>query len=122
MRFLFHISFAFICFTSCASNIAGVSIPARQEFVLGELANKNYRAELNNRGKQQIRIAVLDKDSKEQTQGFGLAAGGKATVYISRPEEVHLMNESDTEGKVRVKLNKGVEGMRYQDIKTNGQK
>lgn len=121
MRSLFIISIALICLTSCASNVAGVSIPARQEFVLGEFADKNYRADLNNRGKQQIRIAVLDKDTKEQTQGFGLAAGGKATVYISRDEEVHLVNESDREGKVRVTLNKDVEGMRYQDLNANDQ-
>lgn len=119
MRFIFIISILLLAFASCASNVAGVSIPARQEFILGELTDKHYRAQINNRGKQQIRVRVLDKKTQEQTQGFGLPGGNRATVNISRNEEIHLVNDSDTEGKARVTLNKGVEGMRYGEVKRN---
>lgn len=101
---------------SCGSNIAGVTIPARQEFVLGEAEAQGFRAELRNRSMQQIEVQAVDKESGVQTQGFGLAPGGVATVNISRSEKVLLKNPSGEDVLLRVKLNKAVQGMGYQPI------
>lgn len=58
-------------------------------------------------------VKVVDKNSGEVTQSFGLAPKGKTKVYISKDEIVYLKNENGTEVKVDVILSKGVEGMRY---------
>jgi hypothetical protein len=97
-------------------NKANVYIPAHQEFVLGEYENRNYTAKISNKGKQIIKVKVVSKETGEQTQGFGLDPKSSAKVNISKSEQVVLVNNSDTEAHVHVKLSKGVEGMRYQEI------
>lgn len=113
------ILFSFLSFmsvlNSCAKAVAGVGIPPRQEFILGEYNNGSYRATLNNQGRTDVTVSVRDKNTGEQTQGFGLA--GKVIVYISANEEVHLINDTDRKAQVQVKLNKNVQGMNYKSIK-----
>lgn len=96
-----------------------VSIPAGQEFVLGEPSQKNYQAKLNNLSDAQVRVKVVDKKTQAQTQVLRLAANEEANVYISGDETVYLINPNDEDAKVKVFLSKGVEGMRYQEIKSN---
>jgi len=93
-----------------------VTIPPRQEFVLGEMENSSFKAKLTNKGKQEVKVKIIDTRTKEQTQSFGLIPGGEAKIRASRSETVLLINESDTEAFVRVKFNKGVKGMRYQKL------
>lgn len=102
--------------TGCATNYANVDIPARQEFVLGEYADKGYKAELRNQGPGMVRIQGISKTTGENTQGFGLDAKGKATISVNKNETVLLKNENDEEILVKVKLSKNVEGMRYQPV------
>ena len=52
--------------------VANVYIPAKQEFVLGEYEDSNFTAKLTNKGKQEVKIKIVDKKTEEQTQGFGL--------------------------------------------------
>lgn len=114
--FLYVSLFAFtIMLTSCGAFRSTVTIPAQQEFVLGERAG-NYKAELKNLSDETVDVVVLDKETKEQTQGFGLAANGKTKVSISKNEVVLLKNKTDKDLQVRAKFNKGVEGMRYQAV------
>ncbi len=112
------ILFCFLFFatqlTSCAKAVAGVGIPAQQEFILGEYSNRSYKAVLKNQGTTDVTVSVRDKSTGEQTQGFGLA--GSATVHISANEEVHLINNSDREAQVKVKLNANVQGMGYKAL------
>ncbi|MEM8586148.1 MAG: hypothetical protein AAGF87_17880 [Bacteroidota bacterium] len=119
MRTLYIISAALIMISlaNCSRSVAGVFIPANQEFILGEDSDYAYRANLKNESTFDIRVSVRDKETGEQTQGFGLAGNGKTDVYISRNEEVHLINETDREGKVTVSLSRNVEGMRYEEVK-----
>ncbi|MEL6667409.1 MAG: hypothetical protein AAFP08_00470 [Bacteroidota bacterium] len=101
---------------NCSRSTAGVFIPANQEFILGEDSDYAYRARLKNESTFNIRVSVRDKVTGEQTQGFGLAGNGQTDVYISKDEEVHLINETETEGKVTVTLSRNVEGMRYEEV------
>ena len=114
--FFFSISLA-IGLSSCGTNYATVGIPAQQEFVLGEQNDRNYRVELKNLSEETVKVKAIDKESGEQTQGFGLAAKGKTTLYVDKTEKVILGNPTDEEVKVKAKLSKGVEGMRYQPLK-----
>jgi len=101
---------------SSCGGVATVSIEPQQEFVLGEQANHGFKAKLTNLTNKVVPIKVVDKESGQQTQGFGLAARGTTTVYINRFEKVLIQNPNEVEIKVRAKLNKGVEGMRYQAL------
>ena len=101
--------------TKFSSN-ANVTIPANQEFVLGEYQNSSYKAKLNNTSDKLMEISVVNKESNEQTQGFGLDGKGQATVYIGKDEKVLLKNPNDEEITVKVKLSKNGEGMRYQEM------
>ncbi len=108
-----------VLFTATAAGYGGVAnvyIPARQEFVLGEFENSAFSAKLSNKGKQEVKVKIINTETKEQTQGFGLNPGGETKIYASKYETVLLINESNTEAHIKVKLNKGVEGMRYQNI------
>lgn len=102
--------------SSCSRSTAGVYIEPNQEFILGEDTKQAFKATLKNDSTFDIKVSVRDTETGEQTQGFGLAGNGKVDVYISRNEEVHLINEADAEGKVTVHLNKTVQGMRYEGI------
>ncbi|MDB3907794.1 hypothetical protein OAK35_01575 [Crocinitomicaceae bacterium] len=98
------------------SNNANVTIPAQQEFVLGEYQKSSFKAKLNNTSNKQMEVRVLDKETNEQMQSFGLEGKGEAMVYISKGEKVLLKNPNEEEVTVRVKLSKTVGGMRYQQI------
>ena len=111
---LFFLLFFTIQLTSCTKAIAGVGIPAHQEFILGEYTNRSYKAILKNQGPTDVTVSVRDKSTGEQTQGFDLA--GSATVHISANEEVHLINNSDEEAQVKVTLNAKVQGMSYKAL------
>lgn len=103
-------------FSNCSSSFATITIPAKQEFVLGELEKNRFRAELKNLSDETVQVKAVLTETGEQTQGFGLAANGKATVNISRREQVLLINEHDKAVRVKAKLNKGVAGMRYRTV------
>ena len=98
------------------SNNANVTIPAQQEFVLGEYQQSSYKAKLNNTSGKAMKVSVVDKETNKQTQGFGLEGKGEATVYVNKNEIVLLKNPNDKEITVKVKLSKTVSGMRYQEI------
>ena len=102
-----------ISLNSCSTFKSGLTIPANQTFLLGELNDKNYSAELVNKSNLTVIVKAVSKKSGEVTQSFGLAPKGRTKVYISKDETVYFENENGTEVKVDVKLSKGVEGMRY---------
>jgi hypothetical protein len=95
---------------------ANVTIPANQEFVLGEYQKSGYRARLINKSNLGFEVLVVDKKTNERTQGFGLDAKGSATVHIRKNEKVLLKNTNDEDILVKVKLMTEVQGMRYQEL------
>jgi len=56
---------------------------------------------------------MVNKESGEVTQSFGLAPKGKTKVYVSKAETVYFENENGSDVRVDIVLSKGVEGMRY---------
>jgi hypothetical protein len=102
------------------SNKANVTIPAKQEFVLGEKQQSSYKAKLKNAGTKTIQVNVLDKITKEQKQEFDLQGNQVTTVSVEKSEIVLLQNPNNEEVLVEVKLSKSVQGMRYQEVKTFG--
>ncbi len=110
LLFLFTI---LLSLNSCSSFKSGLTIPANQTFLLGEFNDKNYSADLMNKSNMTVIVKVVDKNSGEITQSFGLAPKGKTKLYISKDETVYFKNENGTIVKVDVVLSKGVEGMRY---------
>lgn len=116
MKKLLLLLFILIVF-SCSTFKSGLTIPANQTFILGEFNDKNYSAELVNKSNLTVIVKASDKKTSEITQSFGLAPKGRNKVYISKDETVYFENRNEVDVKVDVILNKGVEGMRYIDIK-----
>jgi hypothetical protein len=104
-----------IALSSCSS-YSTISIPAGEEFVLGERENSSFRAELKNLSSATINVRAINKITGEQTQGFGLAGKGQTKLRAGRRETVLLSNPTTKDVKVRARLSKSVEGMRYQQM------
>lgn len=104
-----------ITLSSCASH-STIGIPAGEEFVLGEGEKSSFRAELKNLSSTTLNVRTIDKITGEQTQGFGLAGKGQTQLRAGRRETVLLSNPTTRAVKVRAKLSKSVEGMRYQQM------
>ena len=102
--------------SGCSTNYATVGIPAQQEFVLGEQCPGKFKVELKNMSNETVDVKAINKENGAFSQGFGLAAKGKTTVYVDKGDKVILGNASGKEIKVKAKLNRPVEGMRYQAI------
>lgn len=96
--------------------VANVYIPANQEFVLGEYEQSGFTTKLTNAGKQDILVRIANKKTEEESKQLNLTPGSESKLSVSKYEKVYLVNRSNSKAHVRVKLNKGVEGMRYQDL------
>ncbi|MFT6244451.1 MAG: hypothetical protein ACJA0U_001202 [Salibacteraceae bacterium] len=95
---------------------ANVTIPAKQEFVLGEFQKSGYRARLINKSDLDFEVLVVDKKTNERTQGFGVEGKGSTAVNIRKNEKVLLRNTNNQDIVVKVKLMIEVQGMRYQEL------
>jgi len=85
---------------------------------LGEYANHRFSAKVSNLSRDQVDVVIIDTDTKEQTQGFGLPGRNSARINVSKNETVIFRNSNDSKVKVKAKLSRGVEGMRYQPVYT----
>jgi len=98
------------------SNNANVTIPANQEFILGEFENSNYRAKLQNKSNLKVDVTILEKESNNLTQKYTLEGKGLTSLSIRKNEKVILKNVHNENITVKVKSNRNVEGMRYQSL------
>lgn len=101
--------------SSCAVK-STVSIRPQEEFVLGEYQNTRFNAKVTNLSTKEVKVVILNTLSGEQTQGFGLAAKDTAQIYVSKEETVIFKNASEEQVRVKVRLGRDVEGMRYQPV------
>ncbi|MEL7161418.1 MAG: hypothetical protein AAFN92_11740 [Bacteroidota bacterium] len=116
MRYLI-VSAALLFFVSCATTTAGVNVGAQQKFVLGEYMTKPYKASLENKGEQDIAIRLIDKRSQETVREITLAPGDRTTVKVDPTNQVEMLNDSDSEGLVKARMNRGgVPGMEYRGL------
>lgn len=105
----------FILFTlnSCSTFKSGLTIPANNTFLLGELNDENYNAEIINPSDFTVLLKTIDKESGVVREIFGLAPKEKISLFIRRDETVHFENENGVDVRIDVTLSKEVEGMRY---------
>ena len=104
-----------IIFYSCSS-IATVTVPPNEQFLLGEYSDKSFSAKVTNLSRREVKVSIIDTKNREQTQGFGLPGGNHAKINVSSSEAVTFINQSNKDVKVRAKLDKNVEGMRYEKV------
>lgn len=84
--------------------------------MLGEGEKSSFRAELKNLSSTTLNVRTIDKITGEQTQGFTLTGKGQTQLRAGRRETVLLSNPTTKDVKVRARLSKSVEGMRYQQM------
>ncbi|MGB0527101.1 MAG: hypothetical protein ACPGIE_04945 [Flavobacteriaceae bacterium] len=104
-------------YVSCGSFKSGLTIPANQTFVLGELNTQDFSAELSNVSEFTVLVIIQSKTSGQILNELGLKPNQKIKVFIGNDEVSYFKNDNEQAVKVNVVLNKGVEGMRY--IKEN---
>lgn len=104
-----------VLMVSCSS-YANVSVPANEQFLLGELKQYSFKVKLTNKGKVEVYIKTIDSKSGEQRSGFGLPPGGTTTIYVPRDQTAVIENRSAEEALVRAKLFEAVKGMRYESL------
>ena len=109
--FIFLISA--VIFYSCSTTKSGITIPANQTFLLGELNDENYSVELINKSNLIISIKVINKKSNQIVEKFDLEPQVKKVMQISKKETVHFINDNDRDVTVDAILSDGVPGMRY---------
>ena len=109
--FLFLISLVFLY--NCSTTKSGINIPANQTFLLGELNDENYSAELTNKSNLIITVKVFNKKSNQIVEKFDLEPQVKKVMQISKKETVHFINDNDRDVTVDAILSDGVPGMRY---------
>ncbi|WP_157975870.1 hypothetical protein [Lewinella sp. IMCC34191] len=102
---------------SCSQSTAGLTIPAKQMFVLGEDMDAGYSATLTNRGKQAVRLQIVRKSDLEVVKSLMLAPRSTKSVAIARQELVQMINSGEREADLLVVMNKSVKGMRTQPLK-----
>ena len=96
----------------CSQSTAGLTIPARQMFVLGEYMDTGYRASITNRGRQPVTVDLVAKADNRTVQTVRLAPGASKTLTVPADQRVQMTNDGKTDADLLVEMNKGVEGMR----------
>ena len=93
------------------SSATTASLEPGQMLIIGEGSDGGYRVDIRNRGGD-LKVAARDRQSKKQTQGFGLGRRGSETIYLRPGEELCLTNVSKRSTKVSTKTEKPVRGVR----------
>ena len=103
----------FVLAFSCSTLKSELSIPPNETFILGEENRKNYSAELIIKSNLAIKLKKENKNTGELIQESQLASKDEIRILVNNFEIVKLINENNKLVKIGVKLNRGVEGMRY---------
>ena len=113
MRFFFILLLPLAFVTSCSRSTAGLTIPARQTFVLGEYEYNGYRADLDNRGKQDVTAQLIQKSTGDVVETVAVPAGSRKSLWVAPSQQVHLINATREDAELRVVMSDNVQGMRY---------
>jgi len=98
---------------SCQSSSAGVDIPAKQTFLLGEYADYDYKAKLENKGSQTVTIELRSKENGELVSSIQLSPKQSESFEVPAEQIVAMVNSSDRKAKIFAKMSKKVVGMSY---------
>ncbi|NQX77789.1 S41 family peptidase [Gilvibacter sp.] len=99
---------------SCSSVNSIVTIPANQQFILGELENSQFNADLENLSAEKVELLLVDNQTEQIENKIQLNGGEKRIIQVSINQKAIIKNNSDKRVKIKTKLNKSVEGMRYE--------
>ena len=113
---LFVLLLLIINSVACSQSTAGLTIPARQIFVLGEYMDTGYRASITNRGRQTVTVDLVDKADNRTLQTVRIAPGEVRKLSVPADRRVQMTNDGTTDAELLVKMNKSVEGMRLQTL------
>ncbi len=113
----FQVLFFALLFTaltaSCQSSSAGVDIPAKQTFLLGEYADYSYKAKLENKGSQAVTIELRSKEKGELVSSIQLSPKQSESFQVPADQIVAMVNSSNRKAKIFAKMSKKVIGMSY---------
>ena len=113
-RILFAICLLVFALTvSCGSTGSNVYIPAKQTFVLGDISDKNYKADLENASSKAVTLKIVETSTQELRQEIVLEPRGTVSLDVQSEETVYMVNAEPRKVRIIVRLSKGVEGMRY---------
>ena len=110
---LFFLEISLVFLYNCSTTKSGINIPANQTFLLGELNDENYSAELTNKSNLIITVKVFNKKLNQIVEKFDLEPQVKKVMQISEKWTVHFINDNDRDVTVDAILSDGVPGMRY---------
>lgn len=108
-------SILLILFQSCAVKSV-VSISPNKTFVLGEQQNSRFEAIARNISNQTVELLLVDKSTNSTKKIIELAPNQTAKVKALANEKILIENTNNDLVRIKVIMNKGVEGMRYQSI------
>lgn len=100
----------------CSNSYAGLTIPARQEFVLGEYMTAKYTASVSNRGKVPVILELYDRAEARVVSDLQIIPGKSERLTVPEGREVHLLNPSGHDAELLVEMSRGVAGMRLQSL------
>ncbi len=111
-----------VCLISCSSFKSGLTIPAYQEFSLGETEKLGFSVKLENKSPFELQVEIQDENGN-RTSGFRLSPNlsaegreGKTKVYVPANQKAVIRNVHPTSVNVAVEINRGVQGMTYEAL------
>ena len=113
MRILFPL-LVLLLFISCSRSYSGLTIPAGNEFVLGEYMSTRYRATITNRGSVPVTLSLVDRQNGRAVQSVQIPPGARERLTVPPEREVRMLNSASQDAELWVELSRGVSGMRYQ--------
>ncbi len=102
--------------TACSRNVAGLTIPPNQAFVLGEYMESGYRVSLVSQVAQAVTVQLIDQATGEERSRLVLSGRGSEEVYVEPGLQVRMINDYPEPAAIRVTMNKGVAGMRLEGL------
>ncbi|GAB5564237.1 MAG: S41 family peptidase [Winogradskyella sp.] len=96
-----------------------VSISGNQQFILGELEEDIFKVSLKNLSKESVDILIVEKFTDNILNRIKLKSGNNIEVTVLSDQKAILKNNSSNLVRIESRLNKGVEGMYYEPIKSD---
>lgn len=107
--------FTLVLLSSCSSVPANLTVPAYQQFVLGEKKEDAFSVRLFNTSNYEVKVETRDQNNGV-TSAFGLSPKGTTKLGIPANQKAIIINPNRGEVIVQAKISEKVEGMNYQII------
>ena len=92
---------------------SNVYIPGNETFVLGDISNKSYKADLTNTSFRTVTLKIVETKTQQVRQEVELGSKESITLQIQGDETVYIINNQSGRVRIKASLSKGIEGMRY---------